>query len=160
MKGYYMKTPKELKVKPIKNGTVIDHITANKSLNVLKILGLPSKDASVTIAMNVKSSQIFAKDIVKIEGRELESGEVDKIALIAPYATINIVRDYEIVNKGKVKLSNKVKGILKCPNPNCITNTAEPVETKFQVIDKNPILLRCYFCERIMNNEDIETQFK
>lgn len=155
-----MKTPRELKVKPIKNGTVIDHITANKALNVLKILGLPNKDTSVTIAMNVKSSQMFAKDIVKIEGRELKSGEVDKIALIAPYATINIIRNYEIVDKGKVKLSNKVNGILKCPNPNCITNTSEPVKTKFHVMDKNPLILRCYFCERIVSNEDIGTQFK
>jgi aspartate carbamoyltransferase regulatory subunit len=154
-----MKTPKELKVKPIRNGTVIDHITANKSLNVLKILGLPSKDASVTIAMNVKSSQMGAKDIVKIEGRELESREVDRIALIAPNATINIVREYEIVGKGKVKLLDNVKGILICPNPNCITNTPEPVKTRFQVIEKNPLMLRCYFCERIMNHMDIETQF-
>ena len=118
-----MKTPRELKVKPIRNGTVIDHITANKALNVLKILGLPSHETAVTIAMNVKSSQMGAKDIVKIEGRELESRELDKIALIAPNATINIVREYEIVEKGQVKLLNNVKGILKCPNPNCITNT-------------------------------------
>jgi aspartate carbamoyltransferase regulatory subunit len=155
-----MKTPRELKVKPIRNGTVIDHITANKALNVLKILGLPSKEAAVTIAMNVKSSQMGAKDIVKIEGRELKSREVDKIALIAPKATINIVREYEIIEKGKVTLLNNVRGILKCPNPNCITNTKEPIKTKFHVIDTNPLMLRCYFCERIMNNEDIEVQFK
>ncbi len=155
-----MKAPKELKVKPIRNGTVIDHITANKALNVLKILGLPSEEAAVTVAMNVKSSQMGAKDIVKIEGRELESREVDKIALIAPNATINIVRDYEIIEKGKVKLLNNIKGILKCPNPNCITNTNEPVKSKFHVIDTEPLLLRCYYCERIMGNEDIETQFK
>jgi aspartate carbamoyltransferase regulatory subunit len=154
-----MKTPRELKVKPIRNGTVIDHITANKALNVLKILGLPSKEAAVTIAMNVKSSQMGTKDIVKIEGRELESREVDKIALIAPNATINIVREYEIVGKGKVKLLNNVKGILCCPNPNCITNTNEPVISKFNVINTAPLMLRCYYCERIMNNEDIETQF-
>jgi aspartate carbamoyltransferase regulatory subunit len=155
-----MKTPRELKVKPIRNGTVIDHITANKALNVLKILGLPSKEAAVTIAMNVKSSQMGSKDIVKIEGRELKSREVDKIALIAPKATINIVREYEIIEKGKVTLLNNVRGILKCPNPNCITNTKEPVKTKFHVIDTNPLMLRCYYCERIMNNEDIEAQFK
>jgi len=155
-----MKAPKELKVKPIRNGTVIDHITANKALNVLKILGLPSKEAAVTIAMNVKSSQMGNKDIVKVEGRELESREVDKIALIAPKATINIVRDYEIVGKGKVTLSNQVKGILKCPNPNCITNTNEPVTSKFSVMDIGPLMLRCYYCERIMNNQDIEEQFK
>ena len=155
-----MKTPRELKVKPIRNGTVIDHITANKALNVLKILGLPNHETAVTIAMNVKSSQMGAKDIVKIEGRELESRELDKIALIAPNATINIVREYEIVEKGQVKLLNNVKGILKCPNPNCITNTAEPVISKFHVINTEPLMLRCYYCERITNNEDIEAQFK
>ncbi|MDD3985863.1 MAG: aspartate carbamoyltransferase regulatory subunit [Methanobacterium sp.] len=155
-----MKAPKELKVKPIRNGTVIDHITANKALNVLKILGLPSKEAAVTIAMNVKSSLMGKKDIVKVEGRELESREVDKIALIAPKATINIVRDYEIVGKSKVTLSNHVNGILKCPNPNCITNTNEPVTSKFSVMDMGPLMLRCYYCERIMSNQDIEKQFK
>lgn len=154
-----MKTPRELKVKPIRNGTVIDHITANKALNVLKILGLPNEESAVTIAMNVKSSQMGAKDIVKIEGRELKPRELDKIALIAPKATINIVREYEIVEKGKVKLLSNIRGILRCPNPNCITNTNEPVESKFHVIDTLPIMLRCYFCERIMNEEDLESQF-
>lgn len=154
-----MKTPRELKVKPIRNGTVIDHITANKALNVLKILGLPNEESAVTIAMNVKSSLMGAKDIVKIEGRELKPRELDKIALIAPKATINIVREYEIVEKGKVKLLSNIKGILRCPNPNCITNTNEPVESKFHVIDTQPIMLRCYFCERIMNEEDLESQF-
>ena len=91
-----MKTPRELKVTPIRNGTVIDHITANKALHVLKILNLPSQETAVTIGMNVKSSQMGAKDLVKIEGRELEPAEVDQIALIAPQATINIIRDYDI----------------------------------------------------------------
>ena len=155
-----MKTPKELKVKPIKNGTVIDHITSNRALSVLKILELPNEKTTVTVAMNVLSSQMGSKDIVKIEGRELAPKEVDKIALIAPSATINIIRDYEIVEKSKVHLLDKINDILKCPNPNCITNTSEPVKTKFKVIDKDPLILRCYFCERIVNNEDIGTQFK
>lgn len=154
-----MKTPKELKVKPIKNGTVIDHITANKALNVLKILKLPSKKTAVTIAMNVHSSQMGSKDIVKIEGRELKQREVDRIALIAPNATINIVRDYEIIEKGKVNLLDEINNILECPNPNCITNTEEPVKTKFYVIEKKPVTLRCYHCERIMTKEDIESEF-
>jgi aspartate carbamoyltransferase regulatory subunit len=148
----------KLKVEPIKNGTVIDHITANKALGVLKILGLPSKKSAVTIAMNVPSSQMGSKDIVKIEGRELAPKEVDKIALIAPKATINIVRNYEIVEKGKVNLLDKINGILKCPNPNCITNTEEPVKTRFYVIDKQPVILRCYYCDRIMDENEIESQ--
>lgn len=153
-----MKTPKELKVKPIKNGTVIDHIKANKALSVLKILGLPSGESAVTIAMNMQSSQMGIKDIVKVEGRELAHGEVDRIALIAPNATINIVRNYEIAGKGKVKLGDNVKDILKCPNPNCITNTKEPVKTRFSVIGKEPVILRCYYCERIMDEDEIESQ--
>ena len=155
-----MKTPKELKVKPIKNGTVIDHISANNALKVLKILGLPHPETGLTLAMNVHSSQMGSKDIVKIEGRELASREVDEIALIAPQATINIIRDYEIVGKGKVNLLDEINSILTCSNPNCITNTDEPVETRFIVLDKEPLILRCHYCERIMEQSDVETQFK
>lgn len=154
-----MKTPKELKVKPIKNGTVIDHITSNRALSVLKILELPNEKTTVTVAMNVLSSEMGSKDIVKIEGRELAPKEVDKIALIAPSATINIIRDYEIVEKSKVHLLDKVNDILKCPNPNCITNTDEPVQIKFFVTGKKPVILRCYYCERIMEEDEIEAQF-
>ncbi|WJI10334.1 aspartate carbamoyltransferase regulatory subunit [Methanobacterium sp. CWC-01] len=154
-----MKTPRELKVTPIRNGTVIDHITANKALHVLKILNLPSQETAVTIGMNVKSSQMGAKDIVKIEGRELESAEVDKIALIAPQATINIIRDYEIVTKGKVKLLETISGIIRCANPNCITNTEEPVDSLFYVTSQEPLVVRCYFCERAMDQAEIENQF-
>lgn len=153
-----MKKPKELKVKPIKNGTVIDHITANKSLNVLKILGLPHEKSKVTIAMNVQSPHMDSKDIVKIENRELASSEVDQIALIAPNATINIIRDYEIVEKGKVHLLSEIKDLLDCPNPNCITNTLEPVQNKFYVIEKEPVILRCHYCERLMEESEIESQ--
>lgn len=153
-----MKAPKKLKVKSIKNGTVIDHITANKALSVLRILDLPNEKRTVTIAMNVASSEMGSKDIVKIEGRELEPNEVDKIALIAPSATINIIRDYEIAEKSKVHLLEEINDILECPNPNCITNTDEPVKTKFYVIAKKPVSLRCYFCERIMEESEIESQ--
>ncbi len=155
-----MKTPKELKVKPIKNGTVIDHISANKALKVLKILELPSPETNVTLTMNVESSQMGSKDIVKIEGRELASREVDEIALIAPHATINIIRDYEIVGKGKVNLLDEINNILTCSNPNCITNTDEPVDTRFIVLNKDPLILRCYYCERILDQNDVETQFR
>lgn len=153
-----MKAPKELKVKPIKNGTVIDHIKANKALSVLKILGLPRQETTVTIAMNVKSSEMGSKDIVKIEGRELAEQEVDKIALIAPEATINIIRKYDIVEKGKVKLLDEINDILMCQNPNCITNTEEPVNTQFYITSKGPVILRCYYCERIMDENEIESQ--
>jgi aspartate carbamoyltransferase regulatory subunit len=155
-----MKTPRELKVKPIKNGTVIDHISANQALRVLKILQLPNHETAVTLAMNVQSSKMGTKDVVKIEGRELDSQEVDKIALIAPQATINIIRNYEIIDKGKVNLLEEINGILQCSNPNCITNTKEPVETRFIVLGKEPLILRCQYCERIMDQKEIESQFQ
>jgi aspartate carbamoyltransferase regulatory subunit len=109
--------------------------------------------------MNVKSSQMGAKDLVKIEGRELEPAEVDQIALIAPQATINIIRDYEIVTKGKVNLLEKISGIIRCANPNCITNTEEPVEAMFYVTSQEPLVVRCYYCERAMDQAEIEKQF-
>lgn len=153
-----MKKP-EMKVKPIKNGTVIDHITANKSLHVLKILGLPNEDINVTIAMNVSSKESKQKDIVKIENRELKSSELDKIALISPNATINIIRDYKIIAKNKVSFMDKLESIIQCTNPKCITNTNEPIEPKFYVLKTAPILLRCHYCERLIKATDIDIQF-
>ncbi|MDR2623614.1 MAG: aspartate carbamoyltransferase regulatory subunit [Methanobrevibacter sp.] len=149
----------EMKVKQIKDGTVIDHITANKSLYVLRILGLPNKDTNVTIAMNVSSKAIDFKDIVKIENRELKPTELDQVALIAPKATINIIRNYEIVTKEKIKFKNELNSIIKCTNQRCVTNTQEPVESRFKLIKETPVVLRCYYCDRLIAAEEIKAQF-
>jgi aspartate carbamoyltransferase regulatory subunit len=151
-------TKHELKVKPIENGTVIDHIQANKALQVLKILGLPKEGINVTLAMNVPSKLGF-KDIVKIENREVEHSEIDKISLIAPHATINIIRDYEIVSKKKVESVEVLNGIVKCTNPKCISNTDEPIESKFYLVESDPITLRCHYCERLVQADEISKQF-
>ena len=151
-------TKHELKVKPIENGTVIDHIQANKALQVLKILGLPKEGINVTLAMNVPSKLGF-KDIVKIENREVEHSEIDKISLIAPNATINIIRDYEIVSKKKVESVEVLNGIVKCTNPKCISNTDEPIESKFYLVESDPITLRCHYCERLVQADEISKQF-
>lgn len=152
----------ELKIRAIKNGTVIDHITANKSLHVLKILGLPdAENKNVTIAMNVSSNEIGRKDILKIENRELESEELNQVALIAPKATINIIRDYEPVKKDKIVLPEEIKSILKCTNSKCITNYEnEPITSKFKVVEKYPPVVRCHYCEKLIKTEDIEKQFE
>ncbi|HDD57174.1 MAG TPA: aspartate carbamoyltransferase regulatory subunit [Thermoplasmatales archaeon] len=144
---------KELKIPLIKDGTVIDHITAGQAVKVLHILGIPEKtlDSIVSVVMNVKS-KIGKKDIVKVENRELKPEEVNKIALIAPKATINIIRDYEVAKKYKVDLPEEIVGIVRCPNPNCISNTREPVESRFRVISKDPIRIKCYYCEREPDN--------
>ena len=152
----------ELKIKAIENGTVIDHITANKALHILKILGLPdSQTKNVTKAMNVSSSEIGSKDILKIENRELDAKEVNQVALIAPQATINIIRDFEPVTKYKVGLPDKITSILKCTNSKCITNYEnEPITPIFNVIETYPPVVRCHYCEKLIRTEDIEKQFE
>ena len=150
----------KLKVIAIKNGTVIDHIAPNKALQVLKILNLPEKDGKLTLAMNI-SSKYGSKDLVKIENRELDSKELDKISLIAPKATINIIRDYKVVYKEKVRIMDELESTVKCTNPKCISNNKdEPINSKFSVVNKDPITLRCHYCERLIESDDIEKQFK
>jgi aspartate carbamoyltransferase regulatory subunit len=149
---------KELRVTPIRNGTVIDHITCNMALKVLSILGITEKgvDSTVSVLLHVPSKKGGWKDVVKIEDRELVAKEVDRIALIAPFATINIIRNYNVAEKHKVELPENVKGIVKCANINCITNLKEPVESRFNVISKDPPKLRCWYCERVI--EDVSEQ--
>ncbi|MGZ4941011.1 MAG: aspartate carbamoyltransferase regulatory subunit [Halobacteriota archaeon] len=147
-------TKGELRVRSIKNGTVIDHITAGNALNVLKILGIAGgTKAIVSVVMNVPSKRSASgrKDIVKIEDRELIPEEVDKIALIAPQATINIIRDYEVAQKNPVVLPDVISSIVKCPNLNCISNSNEPVFSKFKVLDS--FILRCVYCESIIDKD-------
>lgn len=152
----------ELKIKAIENGTVIDHITANKSLHILKVLGLPDEDTkNVTIAMNVSSAEFGRKDILKIENRELDYQELNQIALIAPKATINIIRNFEPVKKYKSVLPEEITSILKCTNPKCITNYEnEPITPMFNVIQEYPPVVRCHYCEKLIKTEDIEKQFE
>ncbi|HOT06839.1 MAG: Aspartate carbamoyltransferase regulatory chain [Methanosaeta sp. PtaB.Bin039] len=141
---------KELKVRPIRNGTVIDHIPGGQALNVLKILGISrttGAGATVSVLMNVDSPKLGKKDIVKVEDRELLSEEVDKIALIAPGATINIVRDFEVAEKYVVDLPDLIVGVVRCQNPNCISNSSEPIRPQMQVREKRPVQLRCMYCD-------------
>jgi aspartate carbamoyltransferase regulatory subunit len=143
---------KELKVQPIRNGTVIDHIAPGRAITVLRILGMPRPGwtSIITAAMNVPSNK-GRKDILKIEDRELDPAEVNKISLIAPNATINIIREYEVARKESVTLPEKVSGLVKCPNPNCVTNH-EPVRSQFLVAAKDPVRLTCGYCDREVND--------
>ena len=139
---------KELKIPLIKDGSVIDHITAGNAVKVLHILGIPKGTSSVvSVAINV-NSKMGKKDIVKVENRELDPQEVDKIALIAPKATINIIRDYEVAKKHKVELPEEIIGLVNCSNPTCVSNAKEPVKSRFKIISKDPLRIKCYYCER------------
>jgi len=149
-----------LRVSKIRDGTVIDHITSGHALDVVKILGITGKSGNiVTIAMNVPSKRMGKKDIVKIEGRELKAEEVDKIALIAPNATINIIRDYKVVEKKRVQLPKVIKNIVRCANPACISNSNEPVQPTFYVESQEPLYLKCHYCGYLMERDEILKQF-
>ena len=133
-------TDKELRVSKIKDGTVIDHIRGGYALDVVKILGITGKEKRVmTIAINVPSKRFGVKDIVKIEGKALNSQEVNRIALVAPHASINIIHNYAVVEKLEVKLPKSIEGIVKCANPCCISNADEPVVSKFYVKSDEPL---------------------
>ncbi len=149
----------ELRVSKIKDGTVIDHIRGGYALDVVKILGITGKEKRVmTITINVPSKRFGAKDIVKIEGKALNSQEVNRIALVAPHASINIVRNYAVVEKLEVKLPKVIESIVKCANPCCISNADEPVVSKFYVITEEPLLLKCHYCGVTLEQADVLRQ--
>jgi aspartate carbamoyltransferase regulatory subunit len=150
---------KELRVSKIKDGTVIDHIRGGYALDVVKILGITGKEKRVmTIAINVPSRSFGVKDIVKIEGKALSPQEVNRIALVAPHAIINIIKDYAVVEKLEVKLPRAIEGIVKCANPCCISNADEPVVSKFYVIAEEPLLLKCHYCGVTLEQADVLRQ--
>lgn len=141
----------QLRVSKIRDGTVIDHVLGGQALNVLAILGIDgSEGEEVSVGMNVPSDRLARKDIVKVEGRELSQDEVDVLSLIAPDATINIVREYEVVEKHRVEPPERVEGVLSCPNVGCITAEDEPVSSRFEVLEDG---VRCAYCETIVREE-------
>ncbi|MBI2134408.1 aspartate carbamoyltransferase regulatory subunit [Candidatus Woesearchaeota archaeon] len=145
---------KEVSISAIKEGTVIDHIPSNVTLKVAEILNLDDVAGIISIATNLPSKKMAKKGIVKIGDKLLTQDEVNKIAVIAPDATVNIIENYNVKRKLKVLLPDIIEKIVKCSNPNCITNN-EKAETRFYVLNKTPLKLKCHYCERAMNKEDI-----
>lgn len=142
----------ELHISKIESGTVIDHISAGQALNVLALLGIVGTTGEVvSVAMNVPSGRMGKKDVVKVESRELSQHELDVLSIIAPDATINIIRDYAVVEKNRVERPSRVIGVVQCPNLDCITNTDEPVTSNFTVLEDG---VRCEYCGTIVK-EDI-----
>ena len=145
---------KTLKISKIREGTVIDHIPAGKALKVLDILNIYENN-SISIGIRVLSNKIEYKDVIKIENRFLEKIELDKISLLAPSATISIIKNYVIIEKFSVDMPSKIKGILKCTNQNCITNSGEPVKSEFSIISKKPLVVKCIYCKREMRENEV-----
>jgi len=146
-----MSDTRQLLVRRIKDGTVIDHIESGKALLVLRTLDITGKEGNViTVALNVPSSKHDKKDIIKVENKFLEKNETNKLALIAPHATINIIKEYRLVEKRKIQLPDSIIGVFKCPNLKCVTNSDEYIKPVINVIDKEKVVLRCRYCFRTL----------
>ena len=142
----------DLTVRRIKDGTVIDHIDVGNGLKVLEALQIDGSDGNViTIALNVPSGKLKKKDIIKVEGKFLEDDDTNKLAVIAPTSTVNIVKDYKLVEKRRVSLPNEIDRIFRCSNPECVTNSNEHIESIMDVLDKEKLVLKCRYCNRVLD---------
>lgn len=138
---------KERLVAAIENGTVIDHIPAQKTYAVATLLGLQKLQTPVTIGYNYPSKKLGKKGIIKIEDKFFTDEEISRLSVVAPNVVLNVIRDYEVVEKKKVVTPDTLKGIVRCNNPKCITNN-EPMNTIFHVIDKNSGIIKCHYCDK------------
>ena len=146
---------KERLVAAIENGTVIDHIPAEKTFQVVNLLELQNLSTPVTIGYNFSSSKVGCKGIIKVSDKFFTDDEISRLSVVAPNIILNITRDYEVVEKKQVITPDELRGIVKCNNPKCITNN-EPVSTIFNVVDKEAGTLKCHYCDKEQQMENVE----
>lgn len=146
---------KKMEVSAIENGTVIDHIPANVLFKVITILNLDKIDKQITFGTNLTSKKLGSKAIIKLSDTFFIDKEINKIALVAPQAKLNIIRDFSVVEKKVVEVPEEIIGIAKCMNPKCITNN-EKITTRFDVVSKTQVKLKCHYCEKITDQDHIE----
>lgn len=144
-----------LQVAALENGTVIDHIPSDKLFTVVALLGLQNSDSNITIGNNFESKKLGKKGIIKVADRFFTDEEISRLSLVAPNLKMNIIRDYEVVEKKEVIMPDELRGIVKCANPKCITNN-EPMTTVFHVVDKENGILKCRYCEKEQSKEVIK----
>ena len=144
----------ELKVAALKNGTVIDHIPSEKLFKVISILRLENIPNQITFGYNLDSNKLGKKAIIKVSDRFFQPGEINKIAILAPNAKINVIKDYIVTEKKRLTLPDEISGAIRCMNPRCITNN-EPMITRFHTIDKERVLFKCHYCERVVDGENL-----
>ncbi len=147
---------KELKVSAIKNGTVLDHIPANQLFKVISILGLKDCQNQITFGMNLDSKLLGKKSIIKVADRFFEEKEINKVALVAPDAKINIIKDFEVIEKKVLRVPDEIVGIVKCANPKCITNH-QPITTRFKTTyEDSNLKLHCHYCEKNTSSDNLK----
>lgn len=146
---------KERLVAAIKNGTVIDHIPVEKTFDVVSLLLLQRLSTPVTIGYNLSSKMVGTKGIIKVSDKFFTDDEISRLSVVAPNVVLNIIKDYEVVEKKKVETPDELRGIVKCNNPKCITNN-EPMDTIFNVIDKEHGILKCHYCDKEQKMDKVE----
>ena len=146
---------KELKVSAIENGTVIDHIPTENLFKVITILGLDKTGTQITFGANLDSKKLGKKAIIKVSEVFFEDHEINKISLVAPQARLNVIREFEVVEKSDVTIPDRIIGIVKCFNPQCITNN-EAVTTHFEVQNKKNVALKCHYCEKLTTQDELK----
>lgn len=150
-----MNEKKELQVAALENGTVIDHIPSDKLFTVVSLLNLKDMDSNITIGYNLESKKLGKKGIIKIADKFFTDEEINRISVVASNIRLNIIRNYAVVEKKEAIMPDELKGIVKCNNPKCITNN-EPMQTWFHVTDKEKGLLKCHYCEKEQQKDNIK----
>ncbi len=144
---------KQLQVEAINTGTVIDHIPAGQGVKILSQLQLLSSTLRITVGFNLPSKALGLKDIIKVENRLFNEIEASELGLFAPTATINVIENYEVRDKFKMRVPERLEGIFECPNSNCISHN-EPVQSSFQVKERlDDIKLKCKYCEKSFSKD-------
>jgi aspartate carbamoyltransferase regulatory subunit len=149
----------ERKIPAIKDGSVIDHIPSRETFRIMRILNPQEFNHPITVTLNLESDKIGKKGVIKIDDRFLTEKEVNKIAILAPSATVSIIKNYKIENKIKVQIPAELLGIINCSNPSCVTNK-EKVTTNFKVMRTEPLEVKCLYCEKVYDKDEIEIKRK
>ncbi len=148
-----------LQVPAICNGSVIDHIPVDKLMKVVQLLGLDRLELPITIGQNFASKKLGKKGLIKVEDKHFTQDEVNKLALVTPQVVINVIKEYRVVEKIQTILPDEITGIVQCTNPKCISNN-EPMQSKFNVIDRHKGVLHCRYCNRKIERDEIIIPFK
>jgi len=144
----------ELQVAALENGSALDHIPSEQLFKVAQLLGLERMEHRITIGNNLKSVKMGRKGVIKIADKFFEEDEINRIAVVAPNVVLNTIRDYEVVEKRRVELPDELIDIIRCNNPKCISNN-EPMPSHFYVTDKASGTVKCRYCERKINHDEI-----
>lgn len=148
-----MNDKKQLIVEAIANGTVIDHIPAGQGVNILHHFQLDKLGKRITVGFNLITHQGTYKDLIKIEDVRFSPEEANRLALLAPSATVNVIEDYTVVQKMRLSLPETIVGLFRCPNQNCASHN-EPVISRFTVKSSaESTKLKCHYCEKTYPSE-------